>query len=845
MSTDGVISWAKKMSEALGKSAAPAPIGVPVGAPSKPGSSTGGGTGANGGPAVNTPAKPASPPGGGGPNGGGGAPKGGGSGAPAGGGAPAKPGDPAGAAPNGAGAPPTIAAPPTNKGNCATPDGAPAPTPAVAAPAGNGAKENALAAQKAFADINALLSQVKTVEGELKKPITDAQALKKQIDDESRKLEAALKSLPPAMQVPAPQGKDAAARYDSAIQNTGKVRKAQQDAEAKVISFRGFNLGQEVKIKADTSLQQSQQGLNKVKQLTGQAGDFAQAAANASNASAAAAAESKKKADQATKDKSADKDALQKTAQEDAKHVIAAKDASGKAQAIGKQLEAVAKNADTQRQSAEKLNQDTKAAAEAFEKQQATIVEKVQPYQKAVDQAEKTEAECKQKLIEEKGDPEAVLKKRYEQLGGDAELKKALADEDKEFDIIEARSRADAEEWLKRKNGQLDDYKAEVKSTHARATAQIAKIEEWCKQEKGTHSTLAGEAKGEGPKMQTEPGKELQYELDVRDKSIQQKSELLEDNKKGQENLKAVLDALNQRYDAVKKQYDSLKKYIEQTRTEVDNMLQMDGMTLDQKVDFLQTRPKPVRDRIQKQLQNQVNETLKINEAHTEAQKIESTPAPEIKLDALNWEPVKTKLADIKKKTLEQLKENDPQLAALQGEYDKAGGDTALLEKRTNEWKSKVEAADLSDKKYSETYRKRAEELRAQYDAATANVKDTEGQRAAIAANLAHYEGRLKELKEIKDRTTQQEAEYQLAERESKRLKTQLANQEELLATSKASKESAAKLIDAERERYEKGIKIRASLPKPDAEAIKKMPLRPKYTELTGKEAPAGATAPA
>ena len=62
------------------------------------------------------------------------------------------------------------------------------------------------------------------------------------------------------------------------------------------------------------------------------------------------------------------------------------------------------------------------------------------------------------------------------------------------------------------------------------------------------------------------------------------------------------MEDLSRQYSYIDEQYEASEKLIADSRTGLDNECEMNAMTLENKVYFLQTQPKPVRDRIQKQL---------------------------------------------------------------------------------------------------------------------------------------------------------------------------------------------------------------------------------------------------
>jgi chromosome segregation ATPase len=834
------------------------PTGAPPTGPAN-GEPTGG---APSGPAKGGPSGGGAPGGGGGPTGGGGPDGGGGpggSGKPAGGGTLTGTGAPAGpsgggAAPTGGGAPAPDGKPSgggapgadgkPSGGGAADPAGKPAPTIA----SGSGAKAQAESAQKALADINGLASQIKSAEAEANKLTTDAQAGKKQADDAKRQADAAEKSLPAAPKVPVPTGNDPKAQYESAIQITGDTRKTQQDADAKAATIQEqVGMATEGDAKANVADQAAKQHVEKVKQLVSQGETFASSANTAAGEAANLAAESKKKADQAVKDKAADKDALVKAAQEDTTHAAAAKTAAANAQAALKQLQTSAKNAETQTQNIAKTKEETKAAVDAVTQQDSAFKAKLEPFAAAVDQAEHQEAEYKAKLSEE--DAEAILKKKYEELGGDPELEKALADEDKEFQTHVEKYRLQMKDWQKKKIRQLDEHKAKLEGTLKILDAIVPARKKWLDRESPIADQVSAEANSLGEKLKTEPGKELVHEINQWTTEIARLKGTQEFNQKLAEKTKASLETLKERYKDIDKEYEASEKRIKDMRTELDNLLQIKAQPLEQKVDYLQTRPKPVRDRIAKQLESDMDRILRISILDAKAEVVEfqeevSTDEP----PPIEWNPIKERITALKAAKLEDLKKGGPLDAEIQAEYDKAGGDPALLEKRIAAWKSEVAAGEELDKGRADDGRKRLAKLQEQFEATKYNLQVRETAIDSLNQIITTKETRFKELGTkidphslFKNFSDQEKAEYQLLERALKRHKTELENLRAEYATKVSAKDNAEKLLEQERQRHEQIVDDdRRSVPKPTSEDIHKLPLRAKYTELLGKMPPSG-----
>ena len=78
-----------------------------------------------------------------------------------------------------------------------------------------------------------------------------------------------------------------------------------------------------------------------------------------------------------------------------------------------------------------------------------------------------------------------------------------------------------------------------------------------------------------------------------------------------------------------------------------------------------------------------------------------------------------------------------------------------------------------------------------------------------------------------------------LLAREIRQTEAKIKNLQAQLDAAKSSKDSAEKVAEAERQRHEHIVDDdRFNLPKPTSEEINALPLRAKYTELTGKQPP-------
>jgi hypothetical protein len=858
--SNAVVEWAEKMAGVLNEKIQRAKDSV-AGEEQVAPRVAKGGAGGNGAPTGGGgAAKAGGAPAGGG--GGGGAPAGGGGG---GGGAPAAK---TGGAPNTGAAKPGDAtgggAKPADAGGDAAPTGGGASTKPVAQ--GNDAKAYAEMAKKSLEEVNAIATTTKADEADSKKIFEDAQGGKKQVDEAKQKAEAAEKSIPPAPKVPAPQGKDDKAKYESAIKITADVRKVQGEADDKSNEVYEQASAAEIGVAtiqaAVTAAKKSAQKLAKASE---QARFAAEGAVGAANTAASKAAESKQKADAAAKQaadaaKSTDKEKaddkskppaggdaaeLKKKAEEDAKYAAEAKDAGAKAEAAAKQVEAAAKAAETQNQAIEKLASESKTVEEAVKSKSNSFYEKVQPHFTAVSQASDQELQCQQKLSEE--DVESVLQHRYAELGGDPELTKAFADEDKEFGILTEAYRADLKRWQETRIRELDDHKRLLEAVLKSGDAVIPPSKKWLQTEDSPATEkIKADAQALGPdKLGTEPGKQLMHEINTRTEKIAEVKKSTEYNEKMIEKVKAEMETLKERYKDVEKQYEAGETRLKEQRTELDNFMEIEQHNLEMKVILLQNRPKPVRDKMKKNLENELSRINKLAALEAKAEAVPFDPAPDpVEATPLDWKPVQEMIEKLKAASVEDLKKDDPKLADIRKEYEQAGGDEALFNKRVAKWQQDVEALKKFEEKQAKDFQDRSGKMQDHAAAADEKLRDATYSRDSMKETIGYRKESIEQLnqqeKDSGPLSTEDKARKTLLERELKRNETELKNLEAECQAAASAKANAEKLVEQDRDRFEHLVDDDAnSKKKPTSDDISKLPLPAKYTELTGKSVPA------
>ena len=152
------------------------------------------------------------------------------------------------------------------------------------------------------------------------------------------------------------------------------------------------------------------------------------------------------------------------------------------------QVDTTVKNAETQVQTATKLQQEAQTTAEAAKTKSGELFKKMEPLYDAVNKAENQEAECRSKLSAE--DADSVLNQRYIALGGDPELTKVLASEDQEFEAGTEIYRAELKRWQTQRKKELDEYKARLEIVLRDGENYVTGATKWV----DTESALADKA---------------------------------------------------------------------------------------------------------------------------------------------------------------------------------------------------------------------------------------------------------------------------------------------------------------------------------------------------------------
>lgn len=437
----------------------------------------------------------------------------------------------------------------------------------------------------------------------------------------------------------------------------------------------------------------------------------------------------------------------------------------------------------------------------------------------------------------EAADPEATdddTQAEYEKLGGDAALAKILTAEDRLFLTNLEKQRAKAMDWQKDRRRELNDrreFQAEQASEHAK---NIRRYSEFDKREAPLLAPIAARVEALGDKLTTETGKELVHLVAKNRERVEWFAKFSKNAGKEAQMTRPMLELIDRRLADVDRIFEAVEQRIRDSRTELDNVLEIKAMSPAEKLERLRGGSKG-QEEAQKKLEAEIDKIFKDGAAEDLAQdpffeedygEYEATP--------IDWKPVEKLLAKVESTSRDDLAKPDPALAKIQEEYKEKGGDEALFKKRVASWKSHMEALNMRNKlgtHVSTATQERLTEARLALD-------QVEKELSELRATERETLSRLRELTgsaETGDLLSGQEtAELQVLAREKKRLETDIANAEKLVPLRKRSIVNIEQLLEKERVDHEQIMDDDTAPmpPKPRSKDIHELPLRAKYEEL-------------
>lgn len=434
---------------------------------------------------------------------------------------------------------------------------------------------------------------------------------------------------------------------------------------------------------------------------------------------------------------------------------------------------------------------------------------------------------------EDETDP---LEVEYRRLGGDAALLKALADEDRAFRAQLELQRARAKEWQRDRRKEFEGRKSEgiwfLEKMHDYRDVSSAFLQ----REDPVLQRVSGEVRALGAKLDSEPGRELLHELGRREARIAAVRKEADEARWKAEIVQRLMEGVAARLEDVDGTYEAIERRIRDSRSEVDNALELRAMSLQEKVERLRGGSSAARGKALKRLESDIARVLKRTAA---AYRMESSdyepPAKRASIDPIDWEPVVKAHRALAAARPEDLRREDPALDGVRRRYEKAGGDAALFKRRMGAWKRAMASAvspapSLGQEKI----------LGEQVVEASTRLQEAETELRALASKRDRMRAHGRELSagaSTGDLLSEREAaEYQLLARALQGIEKEIADQEALIPVLRRSKENAEKLVVTVREFGERYADDDASaLPRPNPRDLDDMPVKAKYAELTGR----------
>lgn len=435
--------------------------------------------------------------------------------------------------------------------------------------------------------------------------------------------------------------------------------------------------------------------------------------------------------------------------------------------------------------------------------------------------------------------PDADLQAEYEKLGGDEKLLKLLALEDdawrKNLEIV----RAKAMERQKRRLRQIVLNRDHTEGLLGRYDRTAAIVEDWLSKEKPKYEALAAEVKALGPKLATEPGKQLEYDLDEQFGYIDYLDRDLARDKVWAPKARAVVASFDAQKRNVEERYEAVEQKIRDSRTELNNALELRAMTLAEKLERVRGGDVAAGEKAMKKLQADLDKVFEDgNQEDREVHEFFITRLGDHPPTPIDWSPIRKQLADLQQTSLDELKQPDPKLEKLKKAYEKAGGDEKLYKLRMKAWKEDMEGLRLGRSLNGLYMESDGQDQQKVLVDAEQNLTKTLREVRDAKARLREIEARLEQLTSgaaTGELLSDTEAnELKLLTRERERLETDLENSKRLVAVYRRTIEDTERLLEEERRLHEHNADDdhERRAPKPTEADILKLPLAKKYKEL-------------
>lgn len=441
------------------------------------------------------------------------------------------------------------------------------------------------------------------------------------------------------------------------------------------------------------------------------------------------------------------------------------------------------------------------------------------------------------------GDGRSDLEREYEKLGGDAALLKALRAEDDLFRKELDKQRALAQRWQKDRRFELANEKEELAGTIGDKEKGPATWKAWLEREKAALEPIEARARELGEKLSTEAGKELSLAIGKHRERIEGVERFLERDRRDLEIARPHLELVELRLKDVDRTYEAIEQRIRDARTELDNVLELEAMTLEEKVKHLRAGSTKTLPEAQKRLEDELRK-IKQDSAAADRQKVTlfQEPRRDFHPEPLDWKPIEKKLAELAKASLDELRKKDPTLARLEKKYEAAGGDEALFDKRLAEWKERAKGVENVRGNFAYIQREQEAELQKRLEETQLSLRQTEQELTALRSKQSQAKARIQELTSrgaSGDLLSKQEAaQLELLRRALKRLEKDIPDREKLLPIHRRSREDIEGIIEKTRQAYELSADDDTYWqipPEPRSKDLLDLPLRAKYEELTSR----------
>jgi hypothetical protein len=418
-----------------------------------------------------------------------------------------------------------------------------------------------------------------------------------------------------------------------------------------------------------------------------------------------------------------------------------------------------------------------------------------------------------------------------------------LDESDKLFTIETEKMRAEIKDWKADQYRELDKMTVANQQLLDESKKTQQALQEFVDRERPLADAIEARIDNLGDKKETERGKEAEFAYTEFLGVVGDTESMLDAYKTFVEKTDAVQTALDGRSIRIQEVHDASEAYLKERRTEFDNQLELESLTLEQKVDFLEgayeTQIKKFVEQLKAEKERIVAET--VDDLKLQAQSFDPPrQVPELK--PMDWSQLEQLVTHLESKTVEELKADDPGLAKVQEAYDKAGGDAALFKKLHDEWRQKELEREQRLQSATQHFETTTEKLRGRLSEASAS--EASARTSAEDAKL-QYDVAKAELEEFQKNTgyksPQETARKKYLEREVPQLEKQYEAEKARLTSATANKQSIEKLMTAEKERNDavQDDDYGPILVEPVMGDLAAIPLRSKYVKLTGSQPPA------